>query len=39
MADPNWSPPPSDVLSLTRANFAEVINNADLIVVNFYTPE
>jgi len=37
-ADPNWKPPPEAVITLTTENFDEVVNNADVILVEFYAP-
>lgn len=37
-ADPDWTPPPKAVMVLTTENFDEVVNNADIILVEFYAP-
>eukprot|EP01147_Barroeca_monosierra_P001726 gene1726-4846_t len=37
-ADPNWKPPADQVITLTEDNFDEVVNSADLILVEFYAP-
>ncbi|XP_002732815.1 protein disulfide-isomerase A4-like [Saccoglossus kowalevskii] len=37
-ADPNWKPPPEAVITLTEANFDEIVNEAELILVEFYAP-
>lgn len=38
LSDPNWAPPPEAVVTLTTANFDEVVNAADFMVVEFYAP-
>lgn len=38
LADPNWAPPPEAVITLTDSNFDEVVDNAPLILVEFYAP-
>ncbi|XP_065053857.1 protein disulfide-isomerase A4-like [Rhopilema esculentum] len=37
-SDPNWKPPPEEVITLTKDNFAEVTSREDLMLVEFYTP-
>ena len=37
-SDPNWKPPPEAVLTLTTENFDETVDNADIILVEFYAP-
>jgi len=37
-ASPQWQPPPDEVLVLTAGNFSQVVNNADIILVEFYAP-
>ncbi|XP_078544297.1 protein disulfide-isomerase A4-like [Lissotriton helveticus] len=38
VSDPDWAPPPEVTMVLTKDNFDEVVNNADLILVEFYAP-
>ncbi|XP_019364666.1 PREDICTED: protein disulfide-isomerase A4 [Gavialis gangeticus] len=38
VSDPNWTPPPEATLVLTQDNFSEVVNDADIILVEFYAP-
>nr|XP_002130820.1 protein disulfide-isomerase A4-like isoform X1 [Ciona intestinalis] len=38
LSDPDWKPPPEAVLTLTTENFDETVNNADIILVEFYAP-
>lgn len=38
ISQPNWTPPPEVTLVLTRDNFDEVVNDADIILVEFYAP-
>ena len=38
MSDPNWAPPPSDVIVLTEENFDEIVPSEDFIIVEFYAP-
>jgi len=37
-ADPEWAPPPEAVMTLTTANFRTVVDNEDIILVEFYAP-
>ena len=36
--DPNWVPPPSDILGLTAENFTKFVKNEKLSLVLFYAP-
>ncbi|KAM5205760.1 protein disulfide-isomerase A4 isoform 3-T3 [Hipposideros larvatus] len=38
ISQPNWTPPPEVTLVLTKENFDEVVNDADIILVEFYAP-
>ncbi|XP_048859390.1 protein disulfide-isomerase A4-like [Brienomyrus brachyistius] len=38
VAQPDWKPPPEATMVLTKENFDEVVNNADIILVEFYAP-
>ncbi|KAG7488630.1 hypothetical protein MATL_G00036180 [Megalops atlanticus] len=38
VAQPDWKPPPEATMVLTKDNFDEVVNNADVILVEFYAP-
>ncbi|XP_062481333.1 protein disulfide-isomerase A4 isoform X2 [Pezoporus occidentalis] len=38
VSDPSWTPPPEATLVLTQDNFDEVVNDADIILVEFYAP-
>ncbi|KFM80827.1 Protein disulfide-isomerase A4, partial [Stegodyphus mimosarum] len=37
-SDPNWKPPPEAVITLTKENFTEVVEKAEIILVEFYAP-
>ncbi|XP_069469446.1 protein disulfide-isomerase A4 [Ambystoma mexicanum] len=38
VSHPDWTPPPEATLVLTNDNFDEIVNNADIILVEFYAP-
>ncbi|XP_063308027.1 protein disulfide-isomerase A4 isoform X2 [Pelobates fuscus] len=38
IAQPGWTPPPEATLVLTKENFEAVVENADIILVEFYAP-
>ncbi|XP_024135788.1 protein disulfide-isomerase A4 [Oryzias melastigma] len=38
VAHPDWKPPPDATLVLTQENFDDTVNNADIILVEFYAP-
>ncbi|KAJ8406921.1 hypothetical protein AAFF_G00291970 [Aldrovandia affinis] len=38
VAQPDWKPPPDATMVLTKDNFDDVVNNADIILVEFYAP-
>lgn len=37
-ADPNYKPPPETVVTVTKDNFEEFINSAELVLLEFYAP-
>uniref|UniRef100_A0A8C4RIS1 Protein disulfide-isomerase A4 n=1 Tax=Erpetoichthys calabaricus TaxID=27687 RepID=A0A8C4RIS1_ERPCA len=38
VAKPDWKPPPEITMVLSKDNFDEVVNDADIILVEFYAP-
>ncbi|XP_030060138.1 protein disulfide-isomerase A4 [Microcaecilia unicolor] len=38
ISQPDWVPPPDATIVLTKDNFDDVVNNADIILVEFYAP-
>ena len=37
-ADPNWEPPPDEVMVLSQSNFTDVATATELLLVEFYAP-
>ena len=37
-SDPNWKPPPEEVITLTKENFKEITSREELMLVEFYAP-
>ena len=37
-AKPDWKPPPEAVVTLTSDNFAEIVDDQELLLVEFYAP-
>jgi len=37
-AVPNWKPPPDAVVTVTKDNFDDFINSAELVLLEFYAP-
>jgi len=38
LSDPNWTPPKSEVIELTTANFDETVNKQPIMLVEFFAP-
>jgi thioredoxin-like negative regulator of GroEL len=38
LADPNWAPPPSALVTLTESNFTDYVKKVKLSLVMFYAP-
>ncbi|KAM4706288.1 protein disulfide-isomerase A4 [Rhinophrynus dorsalis] len=38
ISQPDWKPPPEATIVLNKDNFDDVVNNADIILVEFYAP-
>lgn len=38
VTSPDWVPPPEATITLTEENFDDVVNDADIILVEFYAP-
>ncbi len=37
-SDPDWKPPPEQVITLTKENFHELTQKEELMLVEFYAP-
>ena len=37
-SDPNYKPPPEEVIDITKDNFEEIVSKQDIMLVEFFAP-